>query len=164
MSALMETSLASMNATFLTVPIPIHGIQMLTSLINLMLHMCRCSQTQKTPASAAMKMLFFATSPDLYSYFTNKAHPSSYFPFPKEVDYVQDFSACTSDKECESLKATHAHDQETRADIIMINFALSDDFLANLPKAICKMYKLIRMKQPNTVFLHMVDWFITKYS
>jgi hypothetical protein len=44
-----------------------------------------------------------------------------------------------------------------------MNLALSDVFLANLPKAICETYELICMKQPNTVFLHMFDWFITKY-
>jgi hypothetical protein len=36
--------------------------------------------------------------------------------------------------------------------------------LANLPKAIRETYKPICMKQPNTVFLHMFDWFITKYG
>jgi hypothetical protein len=44
-----------------------------------------------------------------------------------------------------------------------MNLALSDVFLANLPKAIHKTYEPICMKQPNTVFLHMFDWFITKY-
>jgi hypothetical protein len=44
-----------------------------------------------------------------------------------------------------------------------MNLALSDVFLANLPKAIHETYEPIRMKQPNTVFLHMFDWFITKY-
>ncbi len=45
-----------------------------------------------------------------------------------------------------------------------MNAALSDIFLVNLPKAICETYELIRMKQPNTVFLHMFDWFINKYG
>jgi hypothetical protein len=45
-----------------------------------------------------------------------------------------------------------------------MNAALSDVFLLNLPKAICEKYKSICMKQPNTVFLHMFDWFITKYG
>jgi hypothetical protein len=45
-----------------------------------------------------------------------------------------------------------------------MNAALSHVFLANLPKAICETYKLICMKQPNTVFLHMFDLFITKYG
>jgi hypothetical protein len=45
-----------------------------------------------------------------------------------------------------------------------MNAALSNVFLANLPKAIFETYKPIRMKHPNTVFLHMFNWFITKYG
>ncbi len=45
-----------------------------------------------------------------------------------------------------------------------MNAALYDVFLENLPKAICETYKPICMKQPNTVFLHMFNWFITKYG
>jgi hypothetical protein len=45
----------------------------------------------------------------------------------------------------------------------MMNAALSNVFLANLPKVIRETSKPICMKQPNTVFLHMFDWFITKY-
>jgi hypothetical protein len=45
-----------------------------------------------------------------------------------------------------------------------MNAALSNVFLANLPKVICETYELIRTKQPNIVFLHMFDWFITKYG
>jgi hypothetical protein len=121
------------------------------------MHVCHCLQTQKTTASAIMNMLFLAASPVLYSYFTNKTYPSSYFPFPKEVDDVPDFSACTSNNERKSLKAAHACNQKTQADIVTMNAALSDVFLANLPKAICETYKLIHMKQLNTVFLHMFD-------
>jgi hypothetical protein len=153
-----------MKDAFSTAPEPIHGIPMLASLINLMLQMCQNSQTQKTHASAKMNMLLVAASPDLYSYFTNKAHPSSYFLFPKEVDDVQDFSACTPDKKRKSLKATHAYNQKTRTDIVSMNLALADVFLANLSKATCETHKPIRMKQLNTVFLHMFDWFITKYG
>ena len=101
---------------------------------------------------------------NLYLYFNNKTYPSSYFPFPKEVDDVPDFSACTSNNEHESLKATHAYDQKTQADIITMNASLSDVFLVNLPKAIHETYEPICMKQLNTVFLHMFDWFITKYG
>ncbi len=113
--------------------------------------------------SVTMNMLFLAASPDLYLYFTNETLPSSYFPFPKEVGDVSDFSACTFNNERKSLKATHARDQKTPADIVTMNAALSNAFLANLPKAIRETYKPICMKQPNTVFLHMFDWFITKY-
>jgi hypothetical protein len=102
-------------------------------------------------------MLFLAASPDLYLYFTNETYPSSYFPFPKEVDDIPDFFTCTSDNECKRLQATHARNQKTQADIVTINAALSNVFLANLPKAICETYEPIHMKQPNTVFLHMFD-------
>jgi hypothetical protein len=153
-----------MEAAFPTAPTPIHGIPTLASLINMMMHMCHCLQTQKTPVSPTMNMLFLAASPDLYSYFPNKTYPSSYFPFPKEVDDIPYFSVCTSNNKCKSHKATHARDQKTQTDIVTMNVVLSNVFLANLPKAICETHKPIRMKQLNTVFLHMFDWFITKYG
>jgi hypothetical protein len=164
MSSLTENSLTSMKAAIPAAPDPIQGIPKLASLIDLMLHMCRCSQTQKTPASDKMNMLFCAVSPGLYSFFTTEAYPASFFPFPPEVDAVLDFSTCTSDNEHKTLKATNSCDQKTWADIITMNAALSNVFLANLPKAICKTYEPICMKQPNTVFLHMFDWFINKYG
>jgi hypothetical protein len=104
-----------------------------------------------------MNMLFCAASPGLYSFFTTEAYPASFFPFPPEVDAVPDFSTCTSDNKHETLKATNAHNQKTQADIITMNAALSNVFLANLPKAICETYKPNCMKQPNTAFLHMFD-------
>jgi hypothetical protein len=45
-----------------------------------------------------------------------------------------------------------------------MNLARSGVLLANLLKEICETYKPIGMKQPNTLFLHMFDWFITKYG
>jgi hypothetical protein len=101
-----------MKAAFPTAPAPIHGIPTLTSRIDLLMHMCHYLQTQMTPASATMNMMFFAASPDLYLYFTKEAYPSSYFPFPKGVDDILDFSMCTSNNERESLKTTHARDQK----------------------------------------------------
>jgi hypothetical protein len=160
----METSFTSMKAAFPAALDPIQGIPTLASLINLMLHICQCLQTQKTPASARMNMFFCAVSPGLYSFFTSKAYPASFFPFPIEVDTIPDFSACTTENKCKTIKATNARDRKTRADIVTMNAALSDIFLANLPKVICKTYEPIRMKQPNMVFLHMFNWFITKYD
>ncbi len=104
-----------------------------------------------------MNMLFCAASPGLYSFFTTEAYPASFFPFPPEVDTVPDFSTCTSDNKRETLKATNSCDQKTQADIITMNAALSNIFLANLPKAICETYEPICMKQPNTGFLHMFN-------
>jgi hypothetical protein len=45
-----------------------------------------------------------------------------------------------------------------------MNATLFNVFLANLSKAIRETYKPICMKQPDTVFLHMFNWFIMKYG
>jgi hypothetical protein len=164
MATLTETSLTSMKAAFPTSPEPIQGIPTLPSLIDLMLHICRCAQKHKTPASARMNMLFCAASPGLCSFFTTETYPASFFPFPTEVDAVTDFSGCTTNNEHETLKSTHALACKTCADIVTMNAGLLDVFLSQLSKSIRKTYKPIHMKQPNTVFLHMIDWFIGKYG
>jgi hypothetical protein len=164
MATLMETSLTSMKAAFLAAPEPIQGILTLASLINLMLHMCYCTQTHKTPASTRMNILFCAASPGLYSFFTTETYPAIFFPFPTEVDAVPNFSGCTTNNERETVKSTHALARKTHADIVTMNAALFYVFLTQLPKLIRETYEPIRMKQPNTVFLHMFDWFIGKYG
>ncbi len=108
MSALMETSLTSMQTAFPTAPEPVQGIPTLQSLIELMLHMCRCAQTHKTSASKTMNMLFCAAAPDLNAFFTKEAYPTSFFPFPTEVEEVPDFRSCTDDNQRETLKESHA--------------------------------------------------------
>ncbi len=164
MPALKETSLTSMKTAFPTALKPVQGIPTLQSLIELMLHMCRCAQTHKTPASKDMNMLFCAAAPDFYAVFTKEAYPKEFFPFPKEVEEVPDFKNCTDDNQHETLKLTHALARKTRADIITMNAALSDVFLPNLPKSICNDYNPICMGLPNTVCLHIIQWFIKKYG
>jgi hypothetical protein len=154
----------SMKATFPTAPEPVQGIPMLQSLIELMLHMCRCAQTHKMPASKDMNMLFCTAAPDLYAFFTKEAYPSTFSPFPKEVEEVPDFNNFTDNNQHETLKSTHALAKKTRAHIVTMNAALSDVFLVNLPKLIRDGYNPIRMGLPNTVFLYMFDWFIKKYG
>jgi hypothetical protein len=153
-----------MKTTFPIAPEPVQGIPTLQSLIELMLHMCQCAQTHKTPTSKDMNMLFCAAAPDLYAFFTKEAYPKEFFPFPKEVEEVPDFKNCTDDNQHETLKLTHALARKIRADIITMNAALSDVFLANLPKSICNSYDPICMGLPNTVFLYMFQWFIKKYG
>jgi hypothetical protein len=164
MSALTETSLTSMKTAFPTAPKPVQEIPTLHSLIELMLHMCRYAQTHKTPTSKEVNMLFYAAVPDLYAFFTKEAYPKEFFLFPKEVEEVPDFKHCTNNNQRETLKSMQALAKKTRADIVTMNAALSDVFLANLPKLICNGYDPIRMGLPNTVFLHMFDWFIKKYG
>jgi hypothetical protein len=87
-------------------PESINRIPTLTSIINLMLYICWCSQTQKTLASTAMNVLFYAFSPGLYSLFMSGAYPTNLlWPFPAEVDDVADFPACQSDNKRETLKS-----------------------------------------------------------
>jgi hypothetical protein len=69
--------------------------------------------------------------------------PYKFVPFPPKIDAIPDFTACTSDNDGKSLKATHARDQKTRAGNLTVNSALADFFLTNLPKAIWKMYEPI---------------------
>ena len=111
-----------MKAAFPAAPDPIQRISTLQSLIHLMLHICWYSQTHTTPALATMNVLFCAVSPGLYSFFMNKTYPSSYFPFPKEVDAVPDFSTCTSNNKRTSLewKQRTPATKKPRANIITI--------------------------------------------
>jgi hypothetical protein len=160
----METFLTNMKAAFPTAPEPVQGILVLQSLIELMFHMCQCAQTHKTPVSKDMNMLFHAAAPDLYAFFTKDAYPTTFFPFPKEVEEVPDFNNCMDDNQRGTLKLTHTLAKKTRVDIDTMNAALSDEFLANLPKLIRNGYDPISMGSPNTVFLHIFDWFIKKYG
>jgi hypothetical protein len=153
-----------MKAAFPTAPELVNGIPTLQSLIELMLHMCQCTQTHKTPALKDMNMLFCAAAPELYALFTKEAYPSTFFLFLKEVEEVPDFNNCTDNNQHEMLKSMHTLAKKTRADIITMNAALSNVFLANLPKSICNGYDPIHMGLPNTAFLHMFDWFIKKYG
>ena len=127
----METSLTSMKVAFPPAPKPIQGISMLALLNNLMLPMCQCSQTQKTPASATMNMLFCGASPGLYSFFKNEVYPTSYFPFPIEVDAVPNFTTFQTDNKPKTLKAPQAHNHKTRLDFVTMNAALLEVFLVN---------------------------------
>ncbi len=111
-----------------------------------------------------MNMLFCAAAPDLYAFFTKEAYPTTFFPFLKEVEEVPDFNNCTDDSQHETLKSTHALAKKTRPDIVTMNANLSDVFLAYLPKLICDGYNPISMEFPNTVFLHLFDWFLKKYG
>jgi hypothetical protein len=100
----------------------------------------------------------------LLHFFTQEDYLADYILFPHEVDTVPDFSACNSDNERKTLKATNTCDRKRRADIVTMNATLSYAFLTNLSKAIGEMHEPIRMKQLNTIFLHMFDLFITKYG
>ncbi len=74
--------------------------------------------------------------------------------FRSLLKYMQYLTLLKLTINTKTLKGTHACDQKTRLDIVTMNAVLLDIFPENLPKAICKTYKPICMKDPNTVFLH----------
>ncbi len=47
-----------------------------------------------------MNLLYAAVDPDLYLHYSaGKAYPDDSYPFPKDVDEVPDFSACTTNND-----------------------------------------------------------------
>ena len=66
MAASTEISLTSMRSAFPAALDPIQGIPTLMSLIDPMLHICRCLQTQKTLATAKMNMLPVSKNGTIY--------------------------------------------------------------------------------------------------
>jgi hypothetical protein len=128
MSNLTETSLADMKAGFPPAPELILGIPNLQSFIDLLFHLCRCAQTHQSPASTKMNLFFCAAPRNVYAFLSSEAYPDTYTPFPAEVPDVPDLAACTNDNDPATVRATHARDKKTRADIITMNTALADIF------------------------------------
>jgi hypothetical protein len=108
----METSLADMKAGFPPALKPIQGIPTLQSLIELLFHLCRCAQTQQSPASATMNLLFCAAPCNVYAFLTTEVYPDTFAPFPPEVANVPDYTACTNDNDHAMAKAMHARDKK----------------------------------------------------
>jgi hypothetical protein len=126
-----KTSLADMKTGFPQAPEPIQGIPTLQSLIKYLFHCC-CAQTQRSPASATMNLLFCAAPPNVYAFLTAEAYPATCAPFTPIVLDVPNYTACSNNNKCATVKATHAIDKKTWADIITMNTALADIFLKAL--------------------------------
>jgi len=78
MSTMTETTLLDMKAEFPPLPELIQGILTLQSLIELLFHLCRYTQTQRSPASATMNLLFCAAPCDVYFFLTTEAYPDAF--------------------------------------------------------------------------------------
>ena len=165
MSSATATSLADMKGAFPDGPNPIEGIPNLESLITLIFHMCRCAQTHRSPASLTINLLFCACPRSIYPFFTAEAYPdAAYAPIPLIVPDVPDYTACTNKNERATVKARHAINATTRADIITMNAALVDIFLTLLPAGVSASFEQIRLQRPNIIFTELMDWFVEKYS
>jgi hypothetical protein len=153
-----------MKGGFPPAPEPIHGFPTLTSLIDLLFHLCRCMQTHRSPASAKMNLLFCAAPRDVYEFLTTEAYPDAFAPFPPVVSNVPDFSPCTDKNERAAVRATHARDKKTRADIVTMNAALCDVFLENMSTSVRASVLQRRLSEPNIVFIDLFLWFVKNYG
>jgi hypothetical protein len=108
-----ETTLLDMKVGFPPSPEPIQGIPTLQSLIELLFHLCLCAQTQRSPASATMNLLFCAAPHDVYAFLTTEAYPNTFTPFPPKVPNVPDYTACVDNYGHATVCATHARDKKT---------------------------------------------------
>ena len=165
MSSATATSLTDMKGAFPDAPTPIEGIPTLETIITLIFHMCRCAQTHRSPASDTMNLLFCACPRSIYPFFTADPYPDQrYAPIPQVVPDVPDYTACTNENERATAKAVHAILATTRADIITMNAALVDVFLSLISSGVRASFEQIRLREPNIIFVDMIDWFVEKYG
>jgi hypothetical protein len=153
-----------MKAGFPPAPEPIQGIPTLQSLIELLFHLCRCAQTQQSPASATMNLLFCTAPCDVHAFLTTEAYPDTFAPLPPKVADVPNYTACTNNKDHAMAKATHARDKKTRADIVTMNTALADIFLEAMLVQVRTSFQQRHLCKPNIVFVNLFLWFIKQYG
>jgi hypothetical protein len=159
-----ETTLLDMKAGFPPLPKPIQGIPTLHSLIELLFHLCYCAQTQRSPASVTMNLLFCAAPHDVYAYFTTEAYPNAFAPFPPEVPNVPNYTMSIDNNSCTMVRSTHAQDKKMQANIVTMNTALADVFLEAMLSQVCASFQQRRLCKPNIIFVHLFLWFVNQYS
>jgi hypothetical protein len=76
-----------------------------------------------------MKLLFCTAPPNVYAFLTTEAYPGAFAPFPPEVPNVPNYTACIDNNGCATVRAMHARDKKTGADIVRMNTALANVFL-----------------------------------
>jgi hypothetical protein len=164
MSTMTETTLLDMKAGFPPLPKPIQGIPTLQSLIELLFHLCRCAQTQRSPASATMNLLFCSAPCDVYAFLTTEAYPNAFAPFPAGILDVPNYTMCINDNSCATVCAMHARDKKTQADIVTMNTALADIFLEAMSSQVHPSFQQRRLCKPNIVFVDLFLWFVNQYG
>ena len=137
---------------------------LLHSLVTLITYIAQCAQTHRSPISPTMNLLYTAVDETMYANFTNKAYPEQNYPFPPEVPDMPDYALCFTENDRARVKTEHALAQKTRADVINMNAALCDTFLALIPEVFRAAYDHKRLNNPNSVFVEMFDFFVTKFG
>ncbi|KAL3792547.1 hypothetical protein ACHAW5_007907, partial [Stephanodiscus triporus] len=111
-----------------------------------------------------MNLLFCAAPKDVYAFLTTEAYPDAFAPFPAIVTEVPDFSQCADDNARAAVKATHARDKKTRADIVTMNAALCDVFLDAMSPQVRATVLQRRLSEPNIIFVDLFLWFVNNYG
>jgi hypothetical protein len=164
MSTMMKTYLADMKTGF---PQALESIQLtstLQSLIELLFHLCCCAQTQRSPASATMNLLFCAAPPNRYTFLIAEAYPATFVPFLPTVPDVPNYTVCTNDNKRATGKAMHAINKKMRVDIVTMNTALAKVFFRALSPQVCASFLQQCLCKPNIIFVDMFVWFVDHYS
>jgi hypothetical protein len=76
-----------------------------------------------------MNLLFCAAPCDVYTFLPTEGYPNAFAPFPPKVLNVPDYTVCVDDNGRATVRAMHAQDKKTRADIVTMNTAFDDVFL-----------------------------------
>jgi hypothetical protein len=137
---------------------------MLQSLIEPLFHLCCCAQTQRSPASATMNLLFCAAPCDVYAFLSSEAYLDAFAPLPPEVPNMPDFTACIDNNDRATVRATHARDKKTRSDIVTMNTALADVILEAMSSQVRASFQQRRLHKLNIVFLDLFLWFVEQYG
>ncbi len=153
-----------MKAGFPPLPKPIKVIPMLQSLIELLFHLCRCAQTQRSLASVTMNLLFCAAPCNVYTFLTTEAYPNTFIPFPPVVPDVPNCIACIDNNSRAMFFATHVRDKKMQADIVTMNTALADIFLEAMLSQVHASFQQWCLREPNILFVDLFLWFVNQYS
>ncbi len=151
-----------MKSGFPPLPEPILGIPTLQSLIELLFCLCRCAQTQRSPAFATMNLLFCAAPCNVYAFLTTEAYPNILGPFLPEVPTVPNYTMCIDNNGCTTVCAMHAQDKNTRADIVTMNTALANVSLEAMLSQVRASFQQRRLRKPNVVFVDLFLWFVNQ--
>jgi hypothetical protein len=100
----------------------------------------------------------------MYAFLTAEAYPAAFAPFPPIVPDVPNYTACVNDNKHATVKAMHATDKKTTADIVTMNTAHADVFLKALSSQVRASFLKWHLCKPNIVFVDMFVWFVDNYG
>jgi hypothetical protein len=105
-----------------------------------------------------MNLLFCAAPPDVNAFLT------AFAPFQPIVPDVPNYTACTNNNECATVKATHTINKKMWVVIVTMNTALANIFLNALSSQVRASFLQQRLCEPNIVFVNMFVWFVDQYA